>query len=323
MIREFKDSKFIDKKLKLVVTSLNGQQELWDDFGGVLRDILSAFWSGLFKGHATGDTEMVPYLHHEFGATERAAIARIIVKGYNDVGYYPITINKAFMVSYVFGEQAVSEEMLFRSFLNFITYEERQTVKCSLSKDILDLDAGGTDEDILEILSNFNCKRLARNGKKLKELLTEVAHKELMQTPCYMREVFETVFLYTKFIKDLDEMEQIYNQLIPSCKKVLKILKPDIRDLHERTSYDFLKKFIRSLKDGELRSFLRYCTGADVMCFEKIEVTFSNLKGAQRRVIAHTCGPMIEVPATYESYCEFKEEFLNILKNRYWNMDIV
>ena len=48
------------------------------------------------------------------------------------------------------------------------------------------------------------------------------------------------------------------------------------------------------------------------MCFEKIEVTFSNLKGAQRRVIAHTCGPMIEVPATYESYCEFKEEFLNI-----------
>ena len=217
MIREFKDSKIIDKKLKLVVTSLNGQEELGDDFGGVLRDILSAFWSEFFKGHATGDTEKVPYLRHEFGATEWAAIARIIVKGYNDVGYYPITINKAFMVSCVFGEQAVSEEMLLRSFLNFITYEERETVKCSLSKDILDLDEGGTDEDIMEILSNFNCKRLARNGKELKELLTEVAHKELIQTPCYIREAFETVFLYAKFIKDVDEMEQIYNQLIPSC----------------------------------------------------------------------------------------------------------
>ena len=49
MIREFKDSKIIDKKLKLVVTSLNGQEELGDDFGGVLRDILSAFWSKIFK----------------------------------------------------------------------------------------------------------------------------------------------------------------------------------------------------------------------------------------------------------------------------------
>ena len=232
MIREFKDSKMIDKKLKLVVTSLNGQEELGGDFGGVLRHILSAFWSEFFKGHATGDKEMVPYLRHEFGATEWVAIARIIVKGYNDVGYYPITINNAFMVSCVFGEQAVSEEMLFRSFLNFITYEKRETVKCSLLKDILDLDEGGTDEDILEILNNFNCKRLVRNGKELTELLTEVAHEELMQTPCYIREAFETVFLYTKFIKDVGEMEQIYNQVIPSCKKVLKILKPDIRDLH-------------------------------------------------------------------------------------------
>ena len=60
MIREFKDSKITDKKLKLVVTSLNGQEEVGDDFGDALRDILSAFWSEIFKGHATGDTEMVP-----------------------------------------------------------------------------------------------------------------------------------------------------------------------------------------------------------------------------------------------------------------------
>ena len=84
------------------------------------------------------------------------------------------------MVSCVFGEQAVSEEMLFRSFLNFITYEERETVKYSMSKDMPDLGEGGTHEDILEILSNFNCERVARNGKELTELLTEVAHKKLI-----------------------------------------------------------------------------------------------------------------------------------------------
>ena len=114
--------------------------------------------SEFFKGYATGHTEMVPYLHHKFGATESTEKARTIVKGYNynDVEYNPIAINIAFMVSCVFGEQAVSEEMFFCSFLNFITYEERETVKCSLSKDIPDLYEGGIDEDILEILSNFN-----------------------------------------------------------------------------------------------------------------------------------------------------------------------
>ena len=61
-----------------------------------------------------------------------------------------------------------------------ITYEERETVKYSMPKDMLDLDEGGTQEDILEILSNFNCKRVSRNGKELTELLTEVAHKKLI-----------------------------------------------------------------------------------------------------------------------------------------------
>ena len=162
---------------------------------------------------------MVLHLHHEFGATEWTAIALIILKGYNYVAYYPITINKVSIVSCVSGEQAVSEEIIFHSFLNFTAYEEQETVRCSMSKDILDLDEGGTHEDILEILSNFNCNQVARNIKGLTELPTEVTHKELIQTACYIGEAFETVFLYTKFIKDVNEMEQICNQLVPSCKK--------------------------------------------------------------------------------------------------------
>ena len=99
-------------------------------------------------------------------------------------------------MSCVFAEEAVSEEMLFPSFLNFITYEERETVKCSLSKDILYLDEGGTDEDILEIFSNLNCIQVARNSKERKVLLTEVAPKELIQTLRYIPETFNIVFLY-------------------------------------------------------------------------------------------------------------------------------
>ena len=105
---------------------------------------------------------------------------------------------------------------------------KNEKLKCSLSKDIIYLVEGGTDDDILEIFSNLNCIQVARNSKERKVLLTEVAHKELIQTLRYIPETFDIVFLYTKFIKDVNEMEQNYNQLVPSCKKVLKIFKPDI-----------------------------------------------------------------------------------------------
>ena len=59
------------------------------------------------------------------------------------------------------------------------------------------------------------------------------------------------------------------------------------------------------------------------MCLQKIELTFTNLKGAQGRMIAHTCGPIIEIPAAYESYCEFKNNFFDILKTGYSSMHIV
>ena len=54
MIREFKDSNIIDKKLKLVMT-LNGKKSrFWDNFWGVLRDIFSPFWVSFLRATRLG-----------------------------------------------------------------------------------------------------------------------------------------------------------------------------------------------------------------------------------------------------------------------------
>ncbi|GAA6091618.1 uncharacterized protein LOC113078290, partial [Tachysurus ichikawai] len=47
-------------------------------------------------------------------------------------------------------------------------------------------------------------------------------------------------------------------------------------------------------------------TGSDVICVEDIQVIFTPLEGLSRRPIAHTCGPTLELPSTYNSYPDLR-----------------
>ena len=55
------------------------------------------------------------------------------MKGFYDVGYFPVMISKAFLVYSIYGE--VDEEMLVHSFLNYICEDERKTVQNALTID--------------------------------------------------------------------------------------------------------------------------------------------------------------------------------------------
>ena len=75
--------------------------------------------------------------------------------------------------------------------------------------------------------------------------------------------------------------------------------------------------------EAQLNSFMRYVTGADVLCVPQISVQFSTLDGFARRPIAHTCGSLLELPSTYNTYPELREEFSNILAKKMWQNDIM
>lgn len=55
----------------------------------------------------------------------------------------------------------------------------------------------------------------------------------------------------------------------------------------------------------------------------KLEVTCIKSDGLASRPIAHTCGPVLELPSTYTNYVELREEFANLLNNAKWEIDIV
>ena len=118
---------------------------------------------------------MIPYIRHDFGYDEWLAVARVIVKDYRELRYYPLLLNKAFMISWVFGEHTVSDETLLQSFFNYIPLGERQIVKESLIKENISVD--GDDSELLDVLSNYSTRRVPCTGAQLKKLLLEIAHK--------------------------------------------------------------------------------------------------------------------------------------------------
>ena len=279
---------------------MKGEEEIADDFGGVMCDILSAFWDEFNKGHACGDIEMIPCIRHDFGYDEWRAVARVIVKGYRELRCYPIRLNKAFMISCVFGEHAVSDETFLQSFFNYIPLDERQIVKESLIKENISVD--GDDSELLDILSNYLTRRVPCTGTQLKKLPLEIAHKEIIQALSYIRESWESIFLYTKFVEKLSDFEDLYEFLRPTNKKVINLLSANPKTSAESTSLGYLQKYIRMLRHEDIKTFLRFCTRADVLCVKQIKVSFSKLYRIERRLVAHTCGPLLEVPTNYEDF---------------------
>eukprot|EP00794_Sanderia_malayensis_P002136 gene2136-2424_t len=65
MIKTFSDLNILDKRLEMQAVNERGQVEQADDFGGVYRDILTAFWSELLNRLFTGETEMLPHIRHD------------------------------------------------------------------------------------------------------------------------------------------------------------------------------------------------------------------------------------------------------------------
>jgi hypothetical protein len=156
--------------------------------------------------------------------------------------------------------------------------------------------------------------------------MLQIAHKQLVQEPKYAldfiaQEVRQSMqMLFTS----VNEVVMFYEQVQPSARKVVQILKCEPSNASEAAAFRYFTQYIRAQSDKNLMKFLRYLTGSDIICMDKITVSFSKLEGLQRRIIAHTCGPVVELPSTYSAYREFRLEMDNTLAStEAWKMDIV
>eukprot|EP00794_Sanderia_malayensis_P012411 gene12411-13695_t len=177
------------------------------------------------------------------------------------------------------------------------------------------------EEDVYDTLSSLESYRVPRTTTELKELVTELARRDLLMKTSYIKEAWEDVLSGQMTVKNLSTLNGIYERGKATGKKILKLLCGEPKNDRESETLKYLKEFIRTPKKEDIPIFMRYTTGLDMLCVEKIDVVFTKITGMQRRIVTHTCGPVLDGPATYDSYPEFKEEFLTLLKCGYWSMD--
>ncbi|XP_067026126.1 uncharacterized protein [Acropora muricata] len=319
MIEHFKDTRVMNSSLLFTIINERGHKE--EGVGvGVEREVYSLFWKQFANSMTIGERERVPFIRHDHFIKEWEAVGRILVKGYQSVSYFPLFLSKAFICYCLFGAE-VPESILLESFMKYLSPVEEDLVKEYLEKDCLPDD----NDELLEFLERFNC-RSAVSSENLRKLLIEIANQELIQKPHVMISTWQPsvqeLKQYPQF-QSTSGIQGLYDTLKPTTKKVLQILAAQPNTEAERDAFKFLQRYVRGLDNTKLIQFLRFTTASDILTTTKLEVAFTKLEGVGCRPIAHTCGPVLELPSTYSNFVEVREQFNNILDKDTWEMDIM
>ena len=322
LIQAFSKEDIMLCEIKVVMVDERGNDEMGLDLKGVYRDAVSCFWQEFYNTSTIGERERVPALRHDFQLSEWTAVARILVKGVLDLGYFPVLLSETFLAGVVFGEIQIVQDTLLQSFNRYLAKDEEIAVHQALCENNI-------SEEFIDLLDRFDCRKMPTT-ENAKGLILEIAHKEIVQKAQYVadcwRDVLQTGFQGT-MLSSMDGLRKIFNDIQPTNKKVLDMIHANHLNSHissgEQETLKYLKRFVRGLELAQLKSFLMFVTGADVICVESIKIEFTKLEGLERRPIAHTCSCVLELPSTYDSYTEFRAEFSNVLAKEKWQNDIM
>ena len=182
------------------------------------------------------------------------------------------------------------------------------------------------DEDLLDLLSNFNCYKSPAKTN-IFNIVHELAHQELVPKPRYIVDCLAPIInrmrVYTPF-QTMEDLQKLYNEKKPTAKRVINLLSANPTPGAEQNSLEHFKRFVKSLNGNDLGGLLQFLTGSNIILCETVPVTFTTLEGKSRRPIVHTCGPSLELPSTYQCYNELAEEFTAILNAKdSWSFNII
>ena len=247
----FKDKAVVDTTINVVMINSFGKQETGLDNNGVFLDALSTFWNSFYDSCTNGEDERIPVIRHDFQVAEWEAIARIIVKGYQQVGFFHLNLAKPLQQP-ASAEEAV-KDLLLESSLAYLSNDERELVNLSLNGQ-LGKELGNKWLDLLE---RFHCKTVPKT-KQVKDAVSEIAHKEFIQTLRYVVDSWNTPLsaLHRAF-SCTDSLLEMFAQGKPTSKKIMSLFdaNPETRAQEEALSY--LKRFVQGMEHQKLTKFLR------------------------------------------------------------------
>ena len=157
LIEVFKDSNILSCELKIEIIDVQGKVEEGSGVG-VIRDAFCIFFNDFNFSNTFGREEKVPSLRHDMGKMEWQSVARILVYLLKrEIGYFPLVLSPSFMISAIFGDNAINNDILIESFKNYVSLEEKDLIS----------NGNFEDEDVIQMFSDYNCKEYQNQSKNL------------------------------------------------------------------------------------------------------------------------------------------------------------
>ena len=129
LIEEFKALDIPSSMDHLNLVIMNEPGEIEEGRGlGVVREVITMFWHQFFMSFSTGATEKVPSVRHDYQHQEWEAIGKILVYGYSEIKYFPVTLSGVFIGSCSFEERDISDSFLLEAFSLYISKDEAETL---------------------------------------------------------------------------------------------------------------------------------------------------------------------------------------------------
>ena len=153
------------------------------DLDGVKREAFSLFWQGTLSTMIEGCNSFVPRVGPDLEKSDYYGLGLIINHGYVLTGIFPITLNKAFMVSALLGTNVLSESELIQCFLEYVSdFDSLQlniAFQVGSSEETFTSD---TQSFLLEFLSKFQIRQLPKPSN-IKSIISRIAKTELILKP--------------------------------------------------------------------------------------------------------------------------------------------
>lgn len=302
--------------------------ELAVDSGGVSRDFCSAFWEAAYAKAFDGNTLLTPALHCGINLESLQKIATIISHMYLAVGFFPVRMAFPSLACILLGPNVtIPKELMVEAFIDSVSAHERDCLRSAVK--VSNNGGAFSDEEskqLTMILGNYGGRSIP-SPETLKHSILQAAKYEFIIKPCAaLTSMHSGIPLKHKpFWEKMSvyELHSLYMALNATPMKVLSLLDDECADSPNKLRvFKYLTQFIGSMNNDELRSFLRYVTGASVCPAKHLNITFNSLTGIARRPIGHTCANQLELSEDYSTYLEFVVEFRAFLStSEAWYMD--
>ena len=86
------------------------------------------------KKGQTQQVLLVIYILLSGNESEWESVGRMLQKCLRDAGYFPLKLSKAFLIALLFGKDMVSPDMLWSSFLHYITEVEKDAIEKNIAE---------------------------------------------------------------------------------------------------------------------------------------------------------------------------------------------